>query len=70
MIINGTGHGSKILEPGDKVKCQGFICTIAEIAFQEYYEGYGFITEFRDTNGVYRNWKQEVDGGELIAKED
>ena len=51
MIINGTGHGSKVLEPGDKVKCMGIICTIAEITFQEYWEDDGFYTEFRDTNG-------------------
>ena len=58
--------GNKTLEIGDKVKCQGITCTIKEVAFQEYYEGYGFVTEFRDTNGVYRNWKQWVDGGEVI----
>lgn len=61
--------GNKTLEIGDKVRCKGTTCTIKEIAFQEYYEGYGFVTEFRDTNGVYRNWKQWVDGGEVIPKE-
>ena len=68
MIINGKGHGSKVLEAGDKVKCKGITCTIAEITFQEYWEGDGFYTEFRDTNGNYRNWKQWVDGGEVIPK--
>lgn len=68
MIINGTGHDSKVLEPGDKVKCKGITCTIAEITFQEYWEDDGFYTEFRDTNGVYRSWKQRVDGGEVIPK--
>ena len=68
MFINGTGHGSKTLEPGDKIRCQGITCTIAEITFQEYWEDDGFYTEFRDTNGVYRNWKQWVDGGEGIPK--
>lgn len=58
------------LEPGDTIICQGIRATIKEIEFQEYWMGHGFITEFTDTNGVYRNWKQEVDGGKVIPKED
>ena len=68
MIINGKGHGSKTLEVGDKVKCKGITCTIAEITFQEYWEADGFYTEFLDTIGNYRNWKQWVDGGEVIPQ--
>lgn len=68
MIINGNGHRSKTLEPGDKIRCQRITYTIAEITFQEYWEDYGFYTEFHDTNGVCRNWKQWVDGGEVIPK--
>ena len=58
------------LEPGDTIICQGIKATIKEITFQEYWEGYGFITEFIDTNGNYRSWKQGVDGGKVIPKED
>lgn len=66
-----TEHGSKVLEPGDKVFCQGILCTIQEIAFQEPWEWReAFYLEFRDTNGVYRSWKQNFDGGYAIAKED
>lgn len=60
---------NKILEPGDKICCKGITCTIAEITFQEPWEWRkAFYTEFRDTNGVYRSWKQNVDGGYVIAK--
>lgn len=58
------------LEPGDTIICQGIKATIKEIKSQEYWDGYGFITEFTDTNGNYRSWKQEVDGGKVISKED
>ena len=62
--INGTPQ----LEAGDTIVCQGIQATIKEITFQEYWYNEGFYTEFRDTNGVYRNWKQWVDGGEVIPK--
>lgn len=58
------------IEPGDTIVCQGIKATIKEIAFQEYWDGYGFITEFIDTNGNYRSWKQGIDGGKVIPKED
>ena len=57
------------LEPGDTILCKGIKAIIKEIEFQEYWEGYGFITEFTDTNGNYRSWKQGVDGGKVIPKE-
>ena len=57
------------LEPGDIIVCDGIISTIKEIAFQEWYEDTGFITEFTDTNGTYRSWKQYIDGGNVIQKE-
>lgn len=61
-----TRRDKKILEPGDRIRCQGITCTIAEITFQEYWEDDGFYIEFRDETGVYRNWKQWVDGGEVL----
>ena len=58
------------LEPSDTIVCKGIRVTIKEIEFQEYWDGYGFITEFIDTNGNYRSWKQGIDGGKVIPKED
>ena len=52
------------LRPGDRILCQGIVCTNKEIAWQEpwgWREAY--YLEFRDTNGVYRSWKQNYDGG-------
>lgn len=63
------GEDIPTLEPGDTILCKGIKATIKEIEFQEYWEGYGFITEFTDTNWVYRSWKQGVDGGKVIPKE-
>lgn len=59
------------LEIGDKVVCQGLAVTIAEIAWQEPWEWRNaYYLEFRDTNGVYRSWKQNFDGGYAILKEE
>lgn len=70
VIKDLYGKDLSVLEPGDTIICKGIKTIIKEIMFQEYWEGYGFITEFVDTNGVYRSWKQEVDGGKVIPKED
>lgn len=52
------------LRVGDIIHVQGITCTIAEIAWQEPWDWYNaYHTEFRDTNGVYRSWKQNIDGG-------
>ena len=59
-----------VLEPGDTIVCKGIKATIKEIKDQEYWNDYGFITEFIDTNGNYRSWKQGIDGGKVIPKED
>lgn len=67
-----TKYGSAVnyeLEPGDTIVCKGIKATIVKITFQEYWEREGFYTEFTDTNGVYRNWKQWIDGGKVIPKE-
>lgn len=67
---NSFDENIPTLEPGDTIICKGIKVTIKEIEFQEYWEGYGFITEFTDINGNYRSWKQEIDGGKVIPKED
>ena len=62
-------YKNKELEAGDVVVCKGIQAEIAEITFQEYWgEKEGFYTEFRDTKGIYRNWKQWTDGGYVIPK--
>lgn len=59
------------LKPGDVVHCQGITCTIKEIAWQEPWEmRKAYYLEFRDTNGVYRSWKQNFDGGYAELKGD
>lgn len=67
--IENTHYNEMKLEPGDTIVCKGIKATIAKITFQEWYDDYGFITEFTDTNGKYRSWKQNVDGGKVIPKE-
>ena len=67
-----TKYGSTLnyeLEPGDTIVCKGIKATIKEIKYQEWWADYGFIIEFIDTNGNYRNWKQCIDGGRVIPKE-
>lgn len=64
----------KELEPGDMVVCQGIKATIKEIKYQFYDErndfgtGELFDVEFIDTNGSYRSWKSQWDGGYVIPK--
>ena len=58
------------LEVGDIIKCQGITARIAEIAFQEPWQWRNsYYLEFRDTNGEYRSWKQEYDGGTAFDKD-
>ncbi len=64
-MIKKTEH---VLEPGDTIVCKGIRAVIKEVVYQEYWDDYGFITEFFDTNGNYRNWKQGVDGGYVLEK--
>ena len=52
------------LKPGDVVHVQGIVCEIAEIAWLEPWDWReAYYLEFRDTNGIYRSWKQNFDGG-------
>ena len=52
------------LKVGDIVYCKGIVCEIAEITYQEPWEWReAYYIEFTDTNGNYRSWKQNFDGG-------
>ena len=59
----------KILEPGDKIRCQNILAEIATVHYQDY-DTYTdtFIAEFYDTDGQIRNWHQNSDGGTVIPK--
>lgn len=62
-------YGTKIIERGDKIKCQGLLITVATCHYQDYDKNHDtFIAEFYDTNGNIRNWHQNTDGGVLIPK--
>ena len=68
------------LRPGDKIQCPvdfglititDFTVTIKEIKYQEPWEWRNaYYLEFIDTNGVYRSWKQNIDGGKAILVEE
>lgn len=64
-FLNRDKH---MLEPGDTIVCKGIRVIIKEIMYQDYYDGEGFNTEFIDANGIYRSWKQYIDGGKVIPK--
>lgn len=51
---------------GDKVKVNGIVYTIANIAYADHFDRDGWMIEFVDTNGRYHYWKQQFDGGEFI----
>ena len=62
------------LRVGDRIRCQGLECKIAEILFQECYscnydpnESYIDI-EFKDPRGGYHRWKSYIDGGMYILQ--
>lgn len=62
------------LEPGDKINARGIIATIDRIMYQDSFiwnkgEPRIYDVEFIDTNGNYRHWKSNEDGGSVILKE-
>lgn len=57
------------LTEGDTIKCLGITATIKTISFQEPWEWReAWYLEFTDTNGIYRSWKQNFDGGKAYDK--
>lgn len=50
---------------GDKIRSHGIEVTIGKLYYSDCYDGVWDI-EFIDTNGQYRHWKQQYDGGEYI----
>lgn len=70
-IIEKGGTDMRQLVEGDKIFCAGHKVTIKQIAFQEPWEWRNaWYLEFTDTNGVYRSWKQNFDGGIAFDKDD
>lgn len=55
------------VEIGSVVSALGIKVTIEKILYSEYWDRYGYDIEFTDTKGKYHHWKQDLDGGELIA---
>ena len=51
------------IEVGDQIQYGGFTYTIADIIWQDY--DHGYCWKGHTTDGVYRTWKQDSDGGEL-----
>ena len=62
------------LEVGDTIVCKGTKATVGEIIYQDAFipaSGVGSYIEieFKDIKGNYRNWKSEVDGGDIDYKD-
>lgn len=55
------------IEVGDKIQVQGITVEVASVQYQFCFDD-GIVAEFTDTNDIYRNWKQRIDGGTLIKK--
>lgn len=57
------------LEKGDYIQCQGILVKIDLIHYQEPWEWRkSYYIEFTDTQGIYRSWKQALDGGKASTE--
>lgn len=55
-----------MIKQGDKITCKDLTVTVDQIHSQSNYgtdDEPCYYIEFRDTDGVFRYWKQDVDGG-------
>ncbi len=50
---------------GDKIRSHGITVTIGKLYYSDCWDGIWDV-EFVDTDGNYRHWKQQFDGGEYI----
>jgi len=53
------------MKKGTKIRCKGMTVTVNEVLYADKWDG-KWDVEFIDSNGNYRHWKQELDGGEVI----
>lgn len=57
------------VEIGDKITALGYTFEVAQIMYQDYYQGCWDV-EFLDPRGGYHHWKSIYDGGHVIKKEE
>lgn len=53
------------MKKGTKIRYKGMTVTVNEVLYADKWDG-KWDVEFIDSNGNYRHWKQELDGGEVI----
>lgn len=60
MAIKLTGEK---IQKGDFIEVGSVRVEVKEVYGQNFFFDDGYMVEFVDTKGVYRNWKQHKDGG-------
>lgn len=55
------------VEIGDKITALGYTFEIAQIIYQDYYEG-SWDVEFLDPRGGYHHWVSSYDSGYVTKK--
>lgn len=69
--LKNCNNNPRQLEKGDYISCQGIFIKIDLIHYQEPWEWRkAYYIEFTDTNGIYRSWKQHLDGGKASTEID
>ena len=67
----------KLIKPGDVITAYGYKFQVRTVLYQDYYgdrkdagtsDCWGYDVEFKDTDGKYHHWKQNMDGGSLFRK--